>query len=168
MMAHQCRVLTNPALQTLRMHYVNCNTFNADFDGDEMNLHFPQNEFARAEAYEIASNDHQYIVPTDGSPLRGLIQDHIDAAVKLTSKNTFLRKFEIQQLLYNAWSGCRHLGPARQHFRMSPPTIWKPEPLWTGKQVRDDGMCALWRFIGRVVIYMLNSFDMFIFRYFLY
>jgi DNA-directed RNA polymerase I subunit RPA1 len=29
------------------MHYANCNTYNADFDGDEMNLHFPQDELAR-------------------------------------------------------------------------------------------------------------------------
>ena len=41
-MAHRVRVLRNPQHQTLRMHYANCNTYNADFDGDEMNLHFPQ------------------------------------------------------------------------------------------------------------------------------
>ena len=39
-MAHSARVLANPKMQTLRMHYVNCNTYNADFDGDEMNCHF--------------------------------------------------------------------------------------------------------------------------------
>jgi len=38
-MAHKCRVL--PKEQTLRMHYANCSTYNADFDGDEMNIHFP-------------------------------------------------------------------------------------------------------------------------------
>ena len=39
--------------------------------GDEMNLHFPQDELARAEALLIALTDKQYLVPTDGSPLRG-------------------------------------------------------------------------------------------------
>lgn len=43
-MAHHARVLRNPAQQTIRMHYANCNTYNADFDGDEMNCHFPQDE----------------------------------------------------------------------------------------------------------------------------
>ena len=35
------------------MHYANCNTYNADFDGDEMNLHFPQNFQATSEAYKL-------------------------------------------------------------------------------------------------------------------
>jgi DNA-directed RNA polymerase I subunit RPA1 len=48
----------------------------ADFDGDEMNVHFPQSELARAEAYEIANTNNQYLVPTSGKPLRGLIQVH--------------------------------------------------------------------------------------------
>jgi hypothetical protein len=43
-MAHHARVLRNPGQQTIRMHYANCNTYNADFDGDEMNCHFPQDE----------------------------------------------------------------------------------------------------------------------------
>ena len=59
------------------MHYANCNTFNADFDGDEINLHLPQDNLARAEGYEIVHADEQYIVPTDGKPVRGLIQVNI-------------------------------------------------------------------------------------------
>ena len=39
-MAHKARVLQQD--KVIRMHYANCNTYNADFDGDEMNLHFPQ------------------------------------------------------------------------------------------------------------------------------
>ena len=41
-MAHKARVLRHVKEQTLRMHYANCNTYNADFDGDEMNCHFVQ------------------------------------------------------------------------------------------------------------------------------
>lgn len=41
-MAHRARVLEHVREQTLRMHYANCNTYNADFDGDEMNCHFVQ------------------------------------------------------------------------------------------------------------------------------
>ena len=47
----QARVL--PGEKTLRLHYANCKTYNADFDGDEMNAHFPQGELARSEAYGI-------------------------------------------------------------------------------------------------------------------
>jgi hypothetical protein len=39
--------------KTIRLHYANCKAYNADFDGDEMNAHFPQNELARSEAYSI-------------------------------------------------------------------------------------------------------------------
>ena len=41
-MAHKARVLTHVPEQTLRMHYANCASYNADFDGDEMNCHFVQ------------------------------------------------------------------------------------------------------------------------------
>lgn len=133
-MAHTTRVLTNPKMQTIRMHYANCNTFNADFDGDEMNMHFPQNELARSEAYNIAANDNQYIVPTDGSPLRGLIQDHVDSGVKLTQRDTFLTKDMYMQLLYNAWASMEDAGVEKAHIETVPPAILKPKPLWTGKQ----------------------------------
>lgn len=49
-------------------------TYNADFDGDEMNVHLPQDEVSRAEAYNIVNANHQYVRPSNGEPLRGLIQ----------------------------------------------------------------------------------------------
>ena len=57
-MAHQARILLGE--RTLRLHYANCKAYNADFDGDEMNVHFPQNEVARAEAASIANAHNQY------------------------------------------------------------------------------------------------------------
>lgn len=100
-MAHVVRVLKGE--KTLRMHYANCrclffmnilvfvcnfwdlhplsvvvdfdfSTYNADFDGDEMNVHLPQDEVSRAEAYNIVNANNQYIVPTRGDTVRGLIQ----------------------------------------------------------------------------------------------
>lgn len=49
-------------------------SFNADFDGDEINVHFPQDEISRAEAHNIVNANNQYIVPTRGDPKRALIQ----------------------------------------------------------------------------------------------
>lgn len=119
------------------MHYANCNTYNADFDGDEMNCHFPQNDLARAEAQYIAKTDLQYIVPTDGSPLRGLIQDHVIAGVKMTKKDTFLQKWEYQQLLFIGLASLPGLEviPSDAEIEMVPPAVMKPRELWTGKQV---------------------------------
>jgi len=136
-MAHRVRVLFSPTQNTLRMHYANCNTYNADYDGDEMNCHFPQSYLATAESHFIAGTDLQFIVPTDGSPLRGLIQDHVDAGVKLTCMNTFIEKEEYQQLLFAALGSLPGLELIRSdaNIELLPPAIQKPKELWTGKQV---------------------------------
>ena len=131
-MAHRVRVL--PGEKTIRMHYANCNTYNADFDGDEMNMHFPQNEIARAEALQIADTDHQYLAATAGKPLRGLIQDHISMGVWLTNRDTFFNREDYHQLLYSC------LRPednqtVTDRIQIVPPVILKPRPLWTGKQI---------------------------------
>lgn len=84
------------------MHYANCKSYNADFDGDEMNLYFPQNMVAHAEARTIAATHKQYIATTDGVPIRGLIQDSVVAGVFLTSKDTYLSKEDYCQLVYTA------------------------------------------------------------------
>ena len=132
MMGHRARVLSNE--KTIRMHYANCNTYNADFDGDEMNMHFPQSEVARTEALQIADTDHQYLSATAGKPLRGLIQDHISMGVQFTSRDTFFDRDDYHQLLYSC------LRPENYHtvyerIQTLPPTVLKPKPLWTGKQV---------------------------------
>ena len=57
-----------------------------------MNLHMVQNELSRAEGYHIAGTDHQYVVPTNGKPLRGLIQDHVVMGVLLTKRDTCERR----------------------------------------------------------------------------
>jgi len=137
-MAHKVRILHSKTQKTIRMHYANCNTYNADFDGDEMNCHFPQNYLATAESKFIVGTDLQYIVPTDGSPLRGLIQDHVDAGVKLTQKNTFIERWQFQQLLFHALSSLEGLDVIpfdKTEIKFLPPAILKPKPLWTGKQL---------------------------------
>ncbi|KAF2664810.1 beta and beta-prime subunits of DNA dependent RNA-polymerase [Microthyrium microscopicum] len=134
MMCHRVRVLVGE--KTIRMHYANCNTYNADFDGDEMNMHFPQTELARAEANLIADTDHQYLSSTAGTPLRGLIQDHISISVHLSSRDTFYDREEYLQIIYAA------LRPEHGHtvsgrLQFVDPAIWKPAARWTGKQVYD-------------------------------
>ncbi|KAH9399850.1 DNA-directed RNA polymerase I subunit RPA1 [Tyrophagus putrescentiae] len=126
-MAHKARVL--PREKTLRLHYANCKCYNADFDGDEMNAHFPQSELARAEAYGVASVNYQFLVPKDGSPLSGLIQDHIVAGVMLTVRGRFFNKGDYQQLVYGA------LSFTNRPIRFLPPSILRPAQLWSGKQI---------------------------------
>ena len=130
-MAHRARVL--PGEKTIRMHYANCNTYNADFDGDEMNMHFPQNELARAEALGIADTDHQYLAATAGKPLRGLIQDHISMGVWLTNRDTFFNRDDYYQLLCSCLRP--ETGTVSGRVETIPPAVIKPALRWTGKQV---------------------------------
>lgn len=130
MMGHRARVMR--AERTIRFHYANCATFNADFDGDEINLHLPQDHAGRAEGYGIVHADEQFFVPTDGKPLRGLIQDHIVAGTLMCMKDTFLTKAEYSQLVYECIaSDCS----GAWDIWMDEPTVAKPKQLWTGKQV---------------------------------
>ena len=99
-----------------------------------MNCHFPQSYLATSESHVVAAADEQFIVPTDGSPLRGLIQDHVDAGVKLTQINTFIGKEEYQQLLFAALGSLPGLELIRSdaNIELLPPAICKPKELWTG------------------------------------
>ncbi|KAL2330197.1 hypothetical protein Fmac_017778 [Flemingia macrophylla] len=155
-MAHIVRVLKGE--KTVRMHYANCSTYNADFDGDEINVHFPQDEISRAEAYNIVNANNQYVKPTSGDPIRALIQDHIVSAALLTKKDTFLNYKEFNQLLYSSGVSMPGLGSfygnygqkvfmsnSESEMFLFPPAIWRPEPLWTGKQV----ISALLHYITR-------------------
>ena len=154
-MAHRARVLAGQ--RTIRLHYSNCATFNADFDGDEINLHLPQDDMGRAEARGIVAADCQFTVPTDGKPIRGLIQDHIVSAVLLTKRDTFLEREEFSNLLYFASlslpGGCppaSALGPSRLtilpgglRLQMPQPAVLKPRRLWTGKQLMSSLLALL-------------------------
>ncbi|OXB78798.1 UNVERIFIED_CONTAM: hypothetical protein H355_011816 [Colinus virginianus] len=125
--AHRARIL--PGEKVLRLHYANCKAYNADFDGDEMNAHFPQNELGRAEAYTLAFTDEQYLVPKDGKPLPGLIQDHMISGVSMTTRGCFFTREQYLELVY------RGLTDKKGRIKTFPPAIMKPQRLWTGKQV---------------------------------
>jgi DNA-directed RNA polymerase subunit A' len=81
MMCHKVRVL--PGL-TLRMNPAVCIPYNADFDGDEMNLHIPQTEEARAEAEVLMEVQTQLISPRYGLSIIGCNQDTISGNYYLT------------------------------------------------------------------------------------
>lgn len=125
--AHCARIL--PGEKVLRLHYSNCKAYNADFDGDEMNAHFPQSELGRAEAYTLVSTDQQYLVPKDGKPLAGLIQDHMVSGTSMTIRGCFFTRDQYTALVY------RGLTDKAGRVKLLAPALIKPVPLWTGKQV---------------------------------
>ncbi|RLG61213.1 DNA-directed RNA polymerase subunit A'/A'' [Candidatus Geothermarchaeota archaeon] len=121
-MAHTVRVLP---YRTFRLHLAVCPPYNADFDGDEMNLHVLQNEEAIAEAKTLMRVQKQIISPRYGAPIIGMGKDHITAAYLLTHKDTLLTKQEFFDLL----AAMEYDGPIPE------PIIKEPIPLYSGKQL---------------------------------
>ncbi|HJX05549.1 MAG TPA: DNA-directed RNA polymerase subunit A' [Candidatus Nanoarchaeia archaeon] len=96
MMCHRIRVL--PGL-TLRLNPAVCAPYNADFDGDEMNLHIPQTEEARAEAEILMEVQTQLISPRYGLSIIGCNQDAITGNYILTKYSTLPREEAIDLLV---------------------------------------------------------------------
>ncbi len=97
MMCHLVKVLPG---KTFRLNPAVCNPYNADFDGDEMNLHIPQNEEARAEARILMLVETQIISPRYGLSVVGCIHDAITGNYLLT-KELVLKREEAVDLLYS-------------------------------------------------------------------
>lgn len=121
-MAHEVKVMP---FRTFRLNLCVCPPYNADFDGDEMNLHVPQSEEARAEARILMLVQENILSPRYGGPIIGGIQDYISAAFLLTRKNAAFTKSQT----------CQLLAAAGYKEDLPPPAIQRPEPLWTGKQI---------------------------------
>lgn len=121
-MAHEVRVMP---YRTFRLNLCVCPPYNADFDGDEMNLHIPQSEEARAEARILMRVQEQILSPRYGGPIIGGIQDFISLSYLFTSKNTFFNREKVCQLLM----------AAGYEGEIPEPAISKPKALWTGKQI---------------------------------
>ena len=114
--------------RTFRLNECVCTPYNADFDGDEMNLHVPQTEEARTEAIELMGVKHNLATPKNGEPIISAIQDFITAAYLLSNKDNFYDRKSFSNI-------CMYMCGASSHIDIPPPTIVKPVRLWTGKQI---------------------------------
>ena len=114
--------------RTFRLNECVCTPYNADFDGDEMNLHVPQTEEARTEALELMNIKHNLVTPRNGEPIIAATQDFITGCYLLTKRDTFLTRDQFTQ-------ACSYLADANMHIDIPHPAVLKPAMLWTGKQV---------------------------------
>ena len=124
--------------RTFRLNECVCTPYNADFDGDEMNLHIPQTEEARAEAEELMGVKHNLVTPKNGAPIIAAIQDFITAAYLSTNKDRFFDRKTFCQICSCMFDGNSVKDPDSGEclaVEIPPPAIMKPERLWTGKQV---------------------------------
>ena len=121
-MAHYVKVMPG---KTFRLNPAVCPPYNADFDGDEMNLHVLQTEEARAEAKILMEVQENIISPRFGRPIIGGLHDHITGMFMLTHGEKRFRKEEVLEFLRGI--DFEDL-PAPAGFENG-------EPFWTGKQI---------------------------------
>ncbi|KAN0004310.1 hypothetical protein ACTFIZ_010482 [Dictyostelium cf. discoideum] len=124
-MSHKARVMP---WRTLRFNECVCTPYNADFDGDEMNIHLPQTEEARAEATILMGVTNNLITPRNGEPLVAATQDFLTASYLISRRDAFYERYRFALM-------CTHFADANEHIDLPPPAILKPVELWTGKQI---------------------------------
>jgi DNA-directed RNA polymerase subunit A' len=122
MMAHFVRILPH---KTFRFNLCDCPPYNADFDGDEMNLHVLQSQEARAEAKVLMKVEKHILSPRYGGPIIGMLHDHITAAFLLTYQNPRFTRSEVTYLL------------SKLRYPVPPPVGTEKDgsEYWTGKQL---------------------------------
>ncbi|KAI8871779.1 beta and beta-prime subunits of DNA dependent RNA-polymerase [Ramicandelaber brevisporus] len=114
--------------RTFRFNECVCAPFNADYDGDEMNIHVPQTEEAKAEAIQLMGVKNNLVSPRLGELTIAATQDFITASYMITKKDRMFNRSEFTQVV-------SYFFDASVHVEIPPPTILKPMQLWTGKQV---------------------------------
>jgi len=123
MMAHIAKILP---YNTFRLNVFVTAPYNADFDGDEMNLHAPQSVEAATELREIAAVPLQIVSPRESTPIVSVVQDTLVGANRFTRPNVLFTKKETMNLLVHAkrWNGV-----------LPPPVTQEPQPMWSGQQL---------------------------------
>ena len=114
--------------RTMRFNESNCTPFNADFDGDEMNIHVPQTEEARSEVNYLMGVVGNIISPRLGTTLIASTQDFLAVCFLITQKDYFLDRTHFIRY-------CTYFNDGLEKVDIPPPTILKPKELWTGKQL---------------------------------
>ena len=97
MMCHIARIMTQG--DTFRMNVADTKPYNADFDGDEMNLHMPQDPESEAELKNLAAVPYQIISPANNSSIVGIFQDSMLGSYQFTRPNLRFSSREAMNLL---------------------------------------------------------------------
>ena len=82
MMCHIVKVMKRG--DTFRMNVCDTKPYNADFDGDEMNMHMPQSELSETELRNLAAIPYQIISPSSNAPIIGIFQDSMLGSYQFT------------------------------------------------------------------------------------
>ncbi len=123
-MGHKVKVLPG---STFRLNLACTSPYNADFDGDEMNLHVPQSLAAIAEVKHLMMVDKQIVSPQSNKPVISIIQDSLLSSCKMTRRDVLITKDHLMNMLIliDNWD----------NVIPTPAIIMNNVEYWTGKQV---------------------------------
>ena len=123
MMGHRVRVLP---YNTFRLNVSVVTPYNADFDGDEMNAHIPQNPEAIQELQDIAAVPYQMISPRHQKPVIKVVQDALLGSHRITKQGEkFTRREYMNLMMWNK----------RFNGKLPEAQIISGTPRWSGQQV---------------------------------
>jgi len=95
-MAHKVKVMP---FRTFRLNLSVCPPYNADFDGDEMNLHVPQTEEAQVEAENLMAVQKHIRSPRFSGPIVGALRDQLSGLYLLTHGNRKFKREDFVQMI---------------------------------------------------------------------
>jgi DNA-directed RNA polymerase II subunit RPB1 len=95
-MGHRIRIMP---YSTFRLNLSVTSPYNADFDGDEMNMHVPQSFETRAEVLELMMVPKCVVSPQSNRPVIGIVQDTLLGCRKVTKRDTFIEKVRYRYFL---------------------------------------------------------------------
>lgn len=124
-MAFRTKILPH---RTFRFNECVCSPFNADFDGDEMNIHLPQTEESRAEALYLMGVTENLLTPKSADPLIAATQDFLTTFYLITQKDFFVDRS-------NFFKYVSYFSDSLESIDIPIPCILKPKELWSGKQL---------------------------------
>ena len=124
-MSAMCHRVFITNTRTIELPIADTTPYNADFDGDELNIHFPRTP-ASSELEELMLVTRQIVSPQSNKPIIALVQDSLIGVFLFTNKNEFFDKAVAMQLYMQLSYPCRPFPP---------PSIFKPLALWTGKNL---------------------------------
>jgi DNA-directed RNA polymerase II subunit RPB1 len=97
MMCHIAKIMKRG--DTFRMNVADTKPYNADFDGDEMNLHMPQDPESESELKNLAAVPYQIISPANNSSIIGIYQDSMLGSYRFTRENIDFTQKDAMNLL---------------------------------------------------------------------
>ena len=120
---HSAVIMQDPSMHTFQINVITCEWYNADFDGDQMNLWVPRSPSSRAEALIMSNVANWFISSKNSGPVNGEVQDSTVGCYELTRSTVLMDKFHAMCLFGST-------GLEAPRFDLDP-----PDKKYTGRDI---------------------------------